>query len=98
MRKYIEFAESLTPGEYVVHVDQGVARFVGLTRTETSGVEREYLLLEYARGDKLYVPIDQSDRVTRYSSGGSNHGYATGHGRVAAGQESRPPCRAGDGV
>jgi transcription-repair coupling factor (superfamily II helicase) len=66
----IAFAESLTPGEHVVHVDQGVARFAGLTRTETSGVEREYLLLEYARGDKLYVPVDQSDRVTRYSSGG----------------------------
>jgi transcription-repair coupling factor (superfamily II helicase) len=66
----IAFAESLTPGEYVVHVDQGVARFTGLTRTETGGVEREYLLLEYARGDKLYVPVDQSDRVSRYSSGG----------------------------
>jgi len=66
----VAFAESLTPGEYVVHVDQGVARFVGLTRTEAAGVEREYLLLEYARGDKLYVPVDQSDRVSRYSSGG----------------------------
>lgn len=66
----IAFAESLTPGEYVVHVDQGVARFAGLTRTDAGGVEREYLLLEYARGDKLYVPVDQSDRVSRYSSGG----------------------------
>ena len=66
----VSFAESLTPGEYVVHVDQGVARFTGLTRTDTAGVEREYLLLEYARGDKLYVPVDQSDRVSRYSSGG----------------------------
>jgi transcription-repair coupling factor (superfamily II helicase) len=66
----VAFAESLTPGEYVVHVDQGVARFVGLTRNEAAGVEREYLLLEYAKGDKLYVPVDQSDRVSRYSSGG----------------------------
>ena len=64
------FAESLTPGEYVVHVDHGVGRFTGLTRVENGGVEREYLLLEYARGDKLYVPVDQSDRVTRYGSGG----------------------------
>jgi len=37
---------------------------------ETGGVEREYLLLVFDRGDKLYVPIDQSDRVTRYSGGG----------------------------
>ena len=49
----IAFAESLTPGDYVVHVDQGVARFAGLTRSDAGGVEREYLLLEYARGDKL---------------------------------------------
>ncbi len=66
----VAFAESLTPGEYVVHIDQGVARFVGLTRREIGGVEREYLELEYARGDKLSVPVDQSHRVSRYSSGG----------------------------
>lgn len=66
----IAFASSLTPGEFVVHVDHGIAKFVGLTRREIGGVEREYLLLEYAKGDKLYVPVDQSDRVTRYSGGG----------------------------
>ncbi|MDQ4099105.1 MAG: transcription-repair coupling factor [Chloroflexota bacterium] len=66
----IAFAQSLTAGEYVVHVDHGVARFEGLVRLETGGVEREYLLLEYERGDKLYVPVDQSDRVSRYSGGG----------------------------
>jgi transcription-repair coupling factor (superfamily II helicase) len=66
----LAFAGSLTPGEYVVHVDHGIARFTGLVRVDTSGVEREYLLLEYAKGDKLYVPVDQSDRVSRYGSGG----------------------------
>jgi transcription-repair coupling factor (superfamily II helicase) len=64
------FATSLTPGEFVVHIDHGIAKFVGLVRIETGGVEREYLLLEYAKGDKLYVPVDQSDRVTRYCGGG----------------------------
>ncbi|HET8524237.1 MAG TPA: transcription-repair coupling factor [Thermomicrobiales bacterium] len=64
------FANSLTPGEYVVHIDYGVARFRGLVRIDTSGVEREYLLLEYAKGEKLYVPVDQSDRVARYGAGG----------------------------
>jgi transcription-repair coupling factor (superfamily II helicase) len=53
-------------------VDHGVARFVGLTRMESGGVEREYLLLEFERGDKLYVPIEQSDRVTRYGGGGQS--------------------------
>ncbi|MFL5760468.1 MAG: transcription-repair coupling factor [Thermomicrobiales bacterium] len=66
----LAFAGSLTPDEYVVHVDHGIARFTGLVRVDTSGVEREYLLLEYAKGDKLYVPVDQSDRVSRYGSGG----------------------------
>ncbi|MBA3275720.1 MAG: transcription-repair coupling factor, partial [Chloroflexia bacterium] len=64
------FAQSLSPGEYVVHIDHGIARFTGLVRMETQGIEREYLLLEYERGDKLYVPVDQSDRVSRYSGGG----------------------------
>jgi transcription-repair coupling factor (superfamily II helicase) len=68
----VAFANSLTPGEFVVHIDHGIAKFVGLTREATGGVEREYLLLEYAKGDKLYVPVDQSDRVTRYSGGGVN--------------------------
>jgi transcription-repair coupling factor (superfamily II helicase) len=66
----ISFASSLTPGEYVVHIDHGIARFTGLVRSTTGGVEREYLLLEYQKGDKLYVPVDQSHRVTRYSGGG----------------------------
>ncbi|MDQ3694043.1 MAG: transcription-repair coupling factor [Chloroflexota bacterium] len=66
----IAFAASLTPGEYVVHIDHGVGRFVGLVRLDASGVEREYMLLEYQRSDKLYVPVDQSDRVSRYSGGG----------------------------
>lgn len=65
------FVSSLTPGEHVVHVDHGIARFSGLVRMSVSGIEREYLLLEYQRGDKLYVPVDQSDRVTRYAAGGA---------------------------
>lgn len=64
------FAASLEVGEYVVHVDHGVAEYGGLVRMEQNGMEREYLLLKYQGEDKLYVPVDQSDRVTRYSSGG----------------------------
>jgi len=64
------FAASLEPGEHVVHVDHGIGKFIGLVRMETQGIEREYLLLEYEKGDKLYVPVDQSDRVTRYATGG----------------------------
>jgi len=66
----VAFANSLTPGEFVVHIDHGIAKFLGLARREIGGVEREYLSLEYAKGDLLSVPVDQSDRVTRYSGGG----------------------------
>ncbi len=64
------FALSLEPGEHVVHVDHGIGKFTGLVRMDTGGIEREYLQLEYEKGDKLYVPVDQSDRVTRYATGG----------------------------
>ena len=56
----------LVPGSFVVHVDHGVARFAGTTRMGDSGEDREYLILEYADNDKLYVPTDQLDRVGSY--------------------------------
>lgn len=60
----------LVPGEYVVHVDHGIAKFSGMIRMSAHGSEQEYLLLEYAAGDKLYVPSDRVDRVSRYVGAG----------------------------
>lgn len=54
------------PGDYVVHAAHGVAFFKELVRQEIDGTARDYLLLEYAENDKLYVPVEQLDRVTRY--------------------------------
>ncbi|HET9660599.1 MAG TPA: transcription-repair coupling factor [Thermomicrobiales bacterium] len=71
------FAESLAPGDHVVHIDHGVAVFQGLIRMQQGGVEREYLLLEFAKGERLYVPVDQSHRVTVYSSGGLSPALST---------------------
>ena len=67
----------LVEGSYVVHIDHGVARFVGTTRMGDDGAddswgggrdsnEKEYLVLEYAENDKLYVPTEHLDRVTAY--------------------------------
>ena len=56
----------LIPGTYVVHIDHGVARFAGMTRMGDGSSEKEYLMLEYADSDKLYVPTDQLDRVGSY--------------------------------
>ena len=56
----------LAPGDYVVHVEHGVGRFVGSGRASQDEGDREYLILEYARGDQLYVPMEHVDRVTPY--------------------------------
>ncbi|KTB48191.1 transcription-repair coupling factor [Dehalogenimonas alkenigignens] len=63
------FLPELTPGDHVVHIDHGVARFGGIVIMEVSGARREYLQLEYASSDRLYVPTDQVDRVSRYVGG-----------------------------
>jgi len=60
------FLADLVPGEYVVHIEHGIARFAGLVRRESDGVEREYLELQYAEGDRLFVPTEQVDRISRY--------------------------------
>jgi transcription-repair coupling factor (superfamily II helicase) len=56
----------LKPGDYVVHVDHGIARYVGLVKRHLDRREREYLELEYDSGGQLYVPVHQADRLTRY--------------------------------
>ncbi|MDM7999957.1 MAG: transcription-repair coupling factor [Dehalococcoidia bacterium] len=56
----------LSPGDYAVHIDHGIARFRGMKKVRIGDVEREYMTLEYAAGDMLYVPTDQADRVSRY--------------------------------
>ena len=61
-----EFLSELVPGRYVVHVDHGVARFAGSVNMESEGELREFLALEYAGGDKLYVPTEHLDRISPY--------------------------------
>jgi transcription-repair coupling factor (superfamily II helicase) len=64
------FLRGLKPGEYVVHIEHGIARYEGLVRRVVGGVEREYLDLRFAGDDCLYVPVDQIDRVARYVGAG----------------------------
>jgi len=59
---------SLQPGEYVVHLEYGIGHYKGLRVISVEGVERECLLLEYAEGGKVYVPVENIDQVERYSS------------------------------
>jgi transcription-repair coupling factor (superfamily II helicase) len=63
------FFDDLEPGDYVVHHHHGVARYAGMVTRAIGGGERDYLLLEYRGGDKLYVPSDQIDAITPYTGG-----------------------------
>lgn len=62
--------ENLQIGDYVVHEQYGVGIFHGITQMETAGVIREYLLLQYAGTDKLYLPIEKLDLLFRYNGNG----------------------------
>jgi len=56
----------LHAGDWVVHIDHGVGKFSGLVQRAIEGAEREYLAIEYAGSDRLFVPVQQADRLTRY--------------------------------
>ncbi len=56
----------LETGQLITHRDHGIGKFSGLVRRTVGGVEREYLFLEYAKGDKLYVPVAEADKVDLY--------------------------------
>ena len=60
----------LRPDAPVVHEDHGVGRYRGLVHLEVDGVRREFLLLEYLEGDRLYVPVTHLDRISRYVASG----------------------------
>ncbi|CAM4387492.1 MAG: Transcription-repair-coupling factor [Legionellaceae bacterium] len=57
----------LNIGDAVVHLDQGIGRYLGLETIKTGNFSAEYLTLEYAGGDKLYVPVSSLDLISRYS-------------------------------
>lgn len=62
----LDFLTSLASGDYVVHMEHGIGRFAGATQKEVDGTPREYLELHYAEGDKLFVPVDQADKLSKY--------------------------------
>ncbi len=70
-RRGADLQDDLTPGDYVVHHHHGVGRYAGIVSRSSGGAERDYLLIEYKGGDKLYVPTDQVGAVRRYTGGDS---------------------------
>ncbi|MFC1978485.1 transcription-repair coupling factor [Chloroflexota bacterium] len=70
-KRYADFLSAISVGDYIVHADHGIGRFGGMTNMSTHSNEREFLILEYAEGDKLYVPTDQVQNISRYVGSGS---------------------------
>ncbi|HEX5140909.1 MAG TPA: CarD family transcriptional regulator, partial [Dehalococcoidia bacterium] len=76
----------LTPGDYVVHLEHGIGRFAGMVVRDVEGIQKEFLELTYAQGDRLFVPVDQSDRVARYVGPGDHRPDLT---RLGSGEWTR---------
>lgn len=63
---FFDFLTSLKQSDYVVHASHGIGRFLGLEKRTIDEVTREYMKIGYAENDKLFVPIDQADKVNKY--------------------------------
>lgn len=62
----------LEVGDYVVHENHGIGRYLGIKRLINDGTSRDYLQIEYQGGDKLYIPVDHFDRIQKYIGAGES--------------------------
>jgi transcription-repair coupling factor (superfamily II helicase) len=65
---FLEELATLSPGDLVVHADHGIGRYEGLTQIKVAGAPHDCVALEYARGNKLYLPVENIELLTRYGS------------------------------
>jgi transcription-repair coupling factor (superfamily II helicase) len=63
-------AADIQPGDFVVHVEHGVGKYLGIVETSFSGKSMEVLSIEYAKGEKVYLPVTQAHLLTRYKGMG----------------------------
>ncbi|WP_152466289.1 transcription-repair coupling factor [Sulfitobacter sp. THAF37] len=63
---FLTEAQSLSPGDLIVHVDHGIGRYHGMEVITAAGAAHECLLLEYAEGSKLYLPVENIELLSRY--------------------------------
>ena len=71
-RQKLQSYSDLSPGDIVVHEHHGIGRFAGIQRMPVDGVEKDYIKIDYAGGDCLYVPATQLDQVSKYIGGGED--------------------------
>ena len=71
-RQLLTSLAELKNGDFIVHTDHGVGRYLGLTHLQTGSIEGDFLHLQYAGNDKLYLPIERIEKVQKYI-GGEGH-------------------------
>jgi transcription-repair coupling factor (superfamily II helicase) len=68
-RAVLEDLRALAPGDFVVHVDHGIGRYLGLDKKSIGGVSVELLVVEYGGGDKLFLPVYRLNQIQKFSGG-----------------------------
>ncbi len=80
------FVMQFAPGDLVVHRDHGIGRFLEMRTVSDALGEHEYMTIEYADADRLFVPVDHLDRVDRYVGGAESHPHLS---RLGSGEWER---------
>ena len=93
-RQKLQSYTDLSPGDLVVHVHHGVGRFVGIQKMPVDGVEKDYIKIDYAGGDCLYVPVTQLDLVSKYIGGGEDAQEHTRLNRLGGTEWTRQKSKA----
>jgi len=78
----LDFLTGLRVGDLVVHMDHGIGRFLGVVPKTIDEIRREYLEIGYAENDRLFIPIDQADKISKYVGGEENEPQLTRLGAV----------------
>ncbi|MBU0577401.1 transcription-repair coupling factor [Patescibacteria group bacterium] len=68
----LDFLTGLRMGDLIVHMDHGIGRFLGVVPKTIDDIRREYLEIAYAENDRLFIPIDQADKISKYVGGEEN--------------------------
>ncbi len=68
-RPFLEDLRSLNVGDYVVHVEHGIGRYHGLVHKDVGGLTVDLLVVEYASGDKLYLPVHRLNQIQKFTGG-----------------------------
>ena len=60
--------DELEIGDYVVHYDHGIGKYLGIKTIENNGIKRDFLYMMYAKGSALYIPLEQISSIMKYAS------------------------------